>query len=61
MSAIDPGDLEEGVLAMSNVNHLKCQAQEVIGKLPGGTLLVCDVNCDPRDAAKDMLVPLAGE
>ena len=58
VTAIDPGELFPEVLALENVIHKQMPAQEV-GDLPHSSLLVCDVNRDPRDVAKDMLMPLA--
>lgn len=59
--AVDPGDLDERVLRLPNVRHLRCRAEE-LGREELGRfdLLTNDMNLDPEESARLMcgLAPL---
>ena len=59
VTAVDPGELLPEVLELPGVKHLRKPAQEAASEIQMAELLVCDVNRDPRDTAKEMLLPLA--
>ena len=67
--AIDPGLLNPSLMGKDNVVHLQCKAEEATARVEelavkagsgsgGGNidLIVCDMNCDPRQAARVVTV-----
>lgn len=60
--AVDPAELEPSLAARPNVRHLRCRAEELMGRedVGGGfDLLTCDMNLDPAESAR-ILCALAG-
>jgi tRNA(Ser,Leu) C12 N-acetylase TAN1 len=52
--AVDPAELDASAVARPNIHHLRCRAEELVGRedLQGRfDLLTCDMNVDPSEAA----------
>ena len=61
--AVDPADLDARVVSLPNVSHLRCHAEELVGRddlASSFDLLTCDMNVAPRQAAEVLsrLAPL---
>jgi 23S rRNA C2498 (ribose-2'-O)-methylase RlmM len=59
--AVDPGDLDPTAAAHPKIRHLRCRAEELLGRADLGCpfdLLTCDMNCEPSEVAA-MLCRLA--